>query len=75
MVLSSLVAVRIGAAGSVWDGYESGSAIGRGTKWSVGWEAVWKCGDGGLWSAAEGRLQAGAAEETDDAGGQTASPP
>ena len=58
MVLSSLVAVRIGAAGSVWDGYESGSAIGRGTKWSVGWEAVWKCGDGGLWSAAEGRLQA-----------------
>ena len=58
MVLSSLVAVRIGAAGSVRDGCESGSAIGRGTKWSVGGEAVWKRGDGGLWSAAEGRLQA-----------------
>lgn len=66
MVLSSLVAVRIGAAGFVRDGCESGSAIGRGTKWSVGGEAVWQCGDGGLWSAAE---------ETDDAGGQTASPP
>lgn len=41
MVLSSLVAGRIGAVGSVRDGYESGSAIGRGTKWSVG-------GGGGL---------------------------
>lgn len=58
MVLSSLVAGRIGAAGSVRDGYESGSAIGRGTKWSVGGEAVWKRGEGGLWSAAEGRPQA-----------------
>ena len=58
MVLSSLVAVRIGAAGFVRDGCESGSAIGRGTKWSVGGEAVWQCGDGGLWSAAEGRPQA-----------------
>ena len=58
MVLSSLVAGRIGAVGSVRDGYESGSAIGRGTKWSVGGEAVWKCGVGGLWSAAEGRPQA-----------------
>ena len=58
MVLSSLVAVRIGAAGSVRDGCESGSAIGRGTKWSVGGEAVWQRGDGGLWSAAEGRPQA-----------------
>jgi hypothetical protein len=58
MVLSSLVAGRIGAVGSVRDGYESGSAIGRGTKWSVGGEAVWQCGDGGLWSAAEGRPQA-----------------
>ena len=57
-MLSSLVAVRIGAVGSVRDGYESGSAIGRGTKWSVGGEAVWKRGDGGLWSAAEGRPQA-----------------
>ena len=55
MVLSSLVAVRIGAAGSVWDGYESGSAIGRGTKWSVGGEAVWKRGDGGLWSSGRDR--------------------
>ena len=66
MVQSSLVAGRIGAVGSVRDGCESGSAIGRGTKWSVGGEAVWKRGGGGLWSAAE---------ETDDAGGQTASPP
>ena len=56
MVLSSLVAGRIGAAGSARDGYESGSAIRRGTKWSVGGEAVWKRGAGGLWSAAEGRL-------------------
>ena len=55
MVLSSLVAVRIGAAGSVRDGYESGSAIGRGTKWSVGGEAVWKRGDGGLWSSGRDR--------------------
>ena len=58
MVLSSLVAVRIGAAGSVRDGCESGSAIGRGTKWSVAGEAVWQRGCGGLWSAAEGRPQA-----------------
>lgn len=50
MVLSSLVAVRIGAVGSVRGGCESGSAIGRGTKWSVGGEAVW--------SAAEGRRKA-----------------
>jgi len=56
MVLSSLVAGRIGAAGFARDGCESGSAIGRGTKWSVGGEAVWKRGAGGLWSAAEGRL-------------------
>ena len=57
-MLSSLVAGRIGAVGSVRDGCESGSAIGRGTKWSVGGEAVWQCGDGGLWSAAEGRRKA-----------------
>lgn len=55
MVQSSLVAGRIGAAGSVRDGYESGSAIGRGTKWSVGGEAVWKRGDGGLWSSGRDR--------------------
>lgn len=54
-MLSSLVAVRIGAAGSVRDGCESGSAIGRGTKWSVGGEAVWQCGDGGLWSSGRDR--------------------
>ena len=58
MVLSSLVAGRIGVAWFAWDGYESGSAIGRGTKWSVGGEAVCKRGDGGLWSAAEERRKA-----------------
>jgi len=46
---------RIGAAGSVRDGYESGSAIGRGTKLGVGGEVVWKCGDGGLWSSGRDR--------------------
>ena len=44
MALSSLVAVRIGAAGFVRDGCESGSAIGRGTKWSVAPEGVWQRG-------------------------------
>lgn len=59
MVLSSLVAGRIGAAGSVRDGYESGSV---GTAGS------------GAPRKGDARLP-GAAEETDDAGGQTASPP
>ena len=58
MVLSSLVAGRIGAAGFVRDGCESGSAIGRGTKWSVGPGGGLEVWGGGLWSAAEGRLQA-----------------
>ena len=77
-MLSSLVAVRIGAAGSVWDGYESGSAIGRGTKWSVAGEAVWCVGAAGLWNGASARPLAGLTAERkrpDGKGRQTASPP
>ena len=75
-MLSSLVAGRIGAAGSVRDGYESGSAIGRGTKWSVAGEAVLERRAAGSGAPRKGDLRLpGAAEETDDAGGQTASPP
>ena len=76
MVLSSLVAGRIGAAGFVRDGCESGSAIGRGTKWSVAAEAVLCVGAAGSGAPRKGDYRLpGAAEETDDAGEQTASPP
>ena len=77
-MLSSLVAGRIGAAGSVRDGCESGSAIGRGTKWSVGGEAVWCVGAAGLWNGASARPLAGLTAERkrpDVKGRQTASPP
>ena len=77
-MLSSLVAGRIGAGGSVRDGCESGSAIGRGTKWSVGGEAVWGEGAAGLWNGASARPLAGLTAERkrpDVKGRQTASPP
>ena len=77
-MLSSLVAGRIGAVGSVRDGCESGSAIGRGTKWSVGGEAVWCEGEDGLGNGASARPLAGLTAERkrpDVKGRQTASPP
>ena len=57
---------------------ESASAIGRGTKWSVGGEAVWCVWAAGLWNGASARPLAGLTAERkrpDVKGRQTASPP
>ena len=46
MVLSSLLVAGEMCEGIAGGGQESGSAIGRGTKWSVSGEAVWRRGCG-----------------------------
>ena len=55
--------------------FESSSAIGRGTKWSVAGEAVWRDGWGCSGAPWEGDVRLpGTAEEQALCGGQTASP-
>ena len=54
--------------------FESSSAIGRGTKWSVAAEAVWRGGDGGLWRRKGWEtLGSQPPTKTDSVRGQTAS--